>query len=59
MADQLSEKVVSHAEQEVIGDKDRRCSAGDRRRFSYDVYIPDRRSGIDRRSNSDRGTGQA
>jgi hypothetical protein len=59
MAVPLSEKTISNAKREVMGDRDNRRSAMDRRRFSYDLYIPDRRSGIDRRSNSHRGMGQA
>jgi hypothetical protein len=32
-----------------------RRSGGDRRQFSYTVYIPERRSGRDRRSKKNRG----
>ena len=41
----------------VIMDNGGRRSEPDRRHFSYDVHIPERRSGQDRRSGPDRRTG--
>jgi len=38
----------------VFYDNGGRRTGGDRRAFSYGVYLPERRSGKDRRSGSDR-----
>jgi hypothetical protein len=38
------------SKQKVIHDRHDRRSAIDRRQFSYHLYIPERRSGLDRRS---------
>ncbi len=38
----------------VILDNGGRRSGGDRRNYSYTLHIPERRSGLDRRTGSDR-----
>jgi hypothetical protein len=41
-----------------LSDKGGRRTGINRRRFSYDAHIPERRSGLDRRGNKDRRAGQ-
>lgn len=38
----------------ILHDNGGRRSGVDRREFSYDLYVPERRSGEDRRSGKDR-----
>ena len=45
---------VDIMDRKILLDKGGRRSGTDRRRFSYAVHIPERRSKIDRRKGSDR-----
>lgn len=56
----ILEKQVAVKETKVVfyfGDNGGRRSGFDRRRFSYDIHIPERRSGLDRRTGLDRRNG--
>ena len=50
----MEKNEIDILEQLIILDNGGRRSGGDRRNYSYTLHIPERRSGVDRRSGTNR-----